>query len=223
MVAVVKLKTPSAGRGTVTVQGVGAQVGLNAPSAPVLPLEKVCAAIGVANSKTAATVVIPRMRFIPSSDSATSRPHGPTEKLSAPFVTLVEFPAGASTINVRVPVEAVGAIDTFAVRMPPPGSALTFVTVMAASCPVARANTSPLAPARFAPVTVKVKLLPFAPLLGLIDKMTGALATLADWSTTPGENPIGATPNLALAEWVTVPAEKLSAGLPSRALAASSA
>jgi hypothetical protein len=52
---VVALNTPLGGSGTVTVQGVGVHVGLNGPSAPVLPLLKVCAAAGVPARMTRAT------------------------------------------------------------------------------------------------------------------------------------------------------------------------
>jgi hypothetical protein len=45
---VVKLNTPVSGKVVWTVQGIGVQVGLKGPSAPVLPLENACAPGGQA-------------------------------------------------------------------------------------------------------------------------------------------------------------------------------
>jgi hypothetical protein len=64
MLIVVKLKTPLGGKGTVTVQGVGLQVGLKGPSAPVLPLLKLCAAPQVGRSRRLAPRRPPTNRLL---------------------------------------------------------------------------------------------------------------------------------------------------------------
>ena len=75
---VVKFNTPPGGNvtGGVTVQGVGAQLGANAPSSPVLPLLKVCAKPGRAPKRTKATIKLaidPAFRFAFTTTSLFSR------------------------------------------------------------------------------------------------------------------------------------------------------
>jgi hypothetical protein len=100
-------------------------------------------------------------------------------KTLAPVFPAVEFPSGRSIRTVRVPAVAVAEIETLAVSVVPSASILMFATEIAASGVDAPRKLRSMAPVKFAPVTVILKLLPRAAALGLIAEITGTLATLA--------------------------------------------
>ena len=106
----------------------------------------------------------------------------------------VEFPIGLSTRTVRVPAVAVDRIDTFAVSVVPAPLAATLVTVIAASGVEAPRKRKSVAPVRFTPVIVMLKLLPRAALLGLIAVITGTFATLALEIIDPCAASLGTAP-----------------------------
>jgi hypothetical protein len=136
--------------------------------------------------------------------------------------TAVELPPGLSTRIVRVPITAVGAIETFAVRLVPLALTVTFETVINESGADVPKKVRPVAPVRLTPVTVIWNALGRVLLFGAMAVITGTLAALALPSTVFGGSTTGADPNRALALAMTVVGGNSTGGAPWTALAAAS-
>src|SRR5574337_513561 len=216
---VVKLNTPLAGSAVSTMHGVGLHVGLNAPSAPVLPLENAApAAWGVSSSITPATRAAPipivdELKRLMStstpnsifqcSDSglATSAPHGLTVNPLLPVAASAEFPAPVCTTTTCDPSTAEPSLDTFADSCVPPAPATIFVAVMCVSGAPSTRKTSAVAPLKFVPLSVRPTMAPRAAEPGATLLITAALATLTGsaCTTAPGSGPNATLTGAALA------------------------